>query len=218
MQHHQITLLGTLCLLSYAAATTTSAAASWAYDATTGDLSITLNDGSFSTGAPTFEAWVDKSSGSEFTADTKKIGQAGGSTVVTLSNLDKTATINALWTSHFKLDASTYAIFIRVYNANNSLNNLMQLTNTQGLTVLPEGALSEQLLPEDIQWATLLTASVTESTSVACGDDIRNTYRSKCCGLAGTTVLEPPDAGINSITTCAEALAVLSDPGCITCL
>ena len=211
MQHHQITLLGTLCLLSYAAATTTSAAASWAYDATTGDLSITLNDGSFSTGAPTFEAWVDNSPGSEFTADLKKIGQAGGSTVVTLSNLDKTATLNAGWTSHFKLDASTYAIFIRVYNANNALNSMMQLTNTQGLTVFTEAS-------SPIQWATLLTASVTESTSVTCGDDARNTYRSKCCGLAGTTVLEPPDAGINSITTCAEALAVLSDPGCITCL
>lgn len=140
----------------------------WTYDKNTGDLSITLIDSVFSDGAPTFETWVDNtdSSTDPLNPDFKNIGQAGGSSVVELSNDNKTATVKSGWISNFKLDNGENAIYIKVYNANNSRSNLLNLANNQGLTVITTGTAAG---------ATLLTGSVdptsTTSSSVGAGGD-----------------------------------------------
>ena len=66
----------------------------------------------------------------------KNIGQAGGSTVVELSNDNYTASIKPLWMNNFKLDTNEESIIIKVYNANNSRTNLLDLSNNQGLAVI----------------------------------------------------------------------------------
>ena len=108
--------------------------AEWVYNAETGALSITA-DQPFAYGAPTFETWVDNQPGPG-TSYFKNIGQAGGASVVELSNDNYTASIKSNWMTHFKLDTNEESIIIKVYNANNSLSNLLDLSNNQGLAVI----------------------------------------------------------------------------------
>ncbi len=108
--------------------------AEWVYNADTGALSITA-DQPFASGAPTFEAWVDNASGPG-TNYFKKIGQAGGSSVVELSNDNYTVSIKPGWITNFALGAYYESIIMKVYNANNSRSNLLDLSNNQGLAVI----------------------------------------------------------------------------------
>lgn len=108
--------------------------AEWIYNAETGALSITA-DQPFASGAPTFETWVDNQSGPG-TSYFKNIGQAGGASVVELSNDNYTVSVKAGWIGNFAIDPGKDSIIIKVYNANNSLTNLLDLSNNQGLAVI----------------------------------------------------------------------------------
>ena len=147
----------------------TSIKSIWDYNSVTGELSITLVDSTFATGAPTFETWVDNtgSSSDTISPDFKNIGQAGGSSVVELSNDNKTVSVKSGWISNFKLDNNENAIYIRVYNANNSRQNLLYLTNEQGLTVETSGGQ---------QYATILTESVSSTSGSGTSGSIGDPY------------------------------------------
>ena len=107
----------------------------WTYNADTGALSITA-DQPFATGAPTFETWLDNQQGPGENYF-QNIGQAGGSTVVELSNNNYTASVKTLWMLPFRLHSND-SIIIKVYNANNDRTNLLDLSNNQGLAVITD--------------------------------------------------------------------------------
>jgi len=130
--------------------------AEWDYNAETGALSITA-DQPFTSGAPTFEAWVDNVSGPGV-GYFKNIGQAGGSTVVELSNDNYTVSVKAAWWNNFKIDPNYDSIILKVYNANNSRTNLLDLSNNQGLAVISSALEFET--SSDMIGGTRLTGSV----------------------------------------------------------
>ena len=54
---------------------------------------------------------------------------------------------------------------------------------------------------------------------VICGNNARNTYRTKCCGVANPEQITDTgtNTGLNAHTTCSQLKAALEDAGCTAC-